>query len=172
MIFDRIINDLLQNWKAKEDRKPLVIRGARQVGKTTVVNNFSKSYKNYISLNLEKEKDKNYFDSIKDVKTIVEALFLSNNIDIIIHLANRGGGRDTLDMKNITEYNLKVFFNITKHEKNITKIISFGSGAEYCKHKPIIDAKEEEYWNSQPEDEYGLYKSITSKYIEKVYRKE
>ncbi len=97
----------------------------------------------------------------------VDKYILLNKIDIIIHLANRGGGRDTLDMKNITEYNLRIFFNIAKHERNVKKIISFGSGAEYCKHKPIVDAKEEEYLLSQPLDEYGFYKSVTSKYIEK-----
>lgn len=97
----------------------------------------------------------------------VDRYILSNKIDIIIHLANRGGGRDTIDMKNITEYNLRIFFNIAKHEKNVKKIISFGSGAEYGKHKPIVDAKEEDYLLFQPLDEYGFYKSITSKYIEK-----
>jgi GDP-L-fucose synthase len=97
----------------------------------------------------------------------VDRYIFGNNIDIIIHLANRGGGRDTIDMKNITEYNLRIFFNIVKHEKNVQKIISFGSGAEYAKHKPIIDAKEEDYLEEQPLDEYGFYKSITSKYIEK-----
>ena len=97
----------------------------------------------------------------------VDHYILQNKIDIIVHTANRGGGRDTLDMKSITEYNLRIFFNIVKHEKNVKKIISFGSGAEYGKHKPIIQAKEEEYLTSFPLDEYGFYKSITSRYIEK-----
>ena len=98
----------------------------------------------------------------------VDSYVLSNKIDIIIHLANRGGGRDVADMTNITEYNLRIFFNIAKHEKNVKKIISFGSGAEYAKHKPIVDAKEEDYLQEQPHDEYGFYKSITSKYIERA----
>ena len=97
----------------------------------------------------------------------VDDYILGNKIDIIIHLANKGGDRTTLDMKNVTEYNLRIFFNIAKHEKNVKKIISFGSGAEYSKHKPIIDACEEDYKLSLPLDEYGFYKSITSKYIEK-----
>lgn len=97
----------------------------------------------------------------------VDNYILSNKIDIIIHLANRGGGRDVADMKNITEYNLRIFFNIAKHAKNVKKIISFGSGAEYGKHKSIVDAKEEDYIKEQPHDEYGFYKSITSKFIEK-----
>ena len=97
----------------------------------------------------------------------VDEYIESNEIDIIIHLANRGGGRDTADMTNVTEYNLRIFFNIAKHEKNVKKIISFGSGAEYSKHKPIVDAKEDDYNLSLPLDEYGFYKAITSKYIER-----
>jgi len=97
----------------------------------------------------------------------VDKYIFGNKIDIIIHTANRGGDRSTLDMKNITEYNLRIFFNIVKHEKNVQKIISFGSGAEYSKHKPITDAKEEDYLEEQPLDEYGFYKSITSKYIQR-----
>jgi GDP-L-fucose synthase len=97
----------------------------------------------------------------------VERYIKQNRIDIIVHLANKGGGRDTIDMKNITEYNLRIFFNILKHEKNVQKIISFGSGAEYGKHKPIIDAKEDEYLKELPLDEYGFYKLITSRHIEK-----
>ena len=103
---------------------------------------------------------------LADEKSVDEYI-LSNKIDMIIHLANRGGGRDTLDMKNVTEYNLRIFFNIVKHEKNVKKIISFGSGAEYGKHKPIVEAREEEYLQEQAFDEYGFYKSVTSKYIEK-----
>lgn len=97
----------------------------------------------------------------------VDEYIKSNKIDVIIHLANRGGDRKSCDMKNITEYNLRIFFNIMKHEKNLKKIISFGSGAEYSKHKPIVNVEEKDYLNSQPLDEYGFYKSVTSKFIEK-----
>lgn len=103
-------------------------------------------------------------------ESAVDAYIQRNSIDIIIHAANRGGGRDTMDMKNVTEYNLRIFFNLMKHEKNVYKIISFGSGAEYGKHKPIIEAKEEDYLSLLPLDEYGFYKSITSRYIEKSSR--
>lgn len=98
----------------------------------------------------------------------VDNYILSNKIDIIVHLANKGGDRTLINMKNITEYNLRIFFNIAKHEKNVKKIISFGSGAEYGKHKPIVDVKEKDYLATQPLDEYGFYKSITSKYIERT----
>ena len=120
-----------------------------------------KNYTNYV-LFTPSSKELGLADEIA-----VDKYILENKIDIIIHLANRGGGRDTLDMKNVTEHNLRIFFNIAKHEKNVKKIISFGSGAEYGKHQPIIDAKEEDYLRAQPLDEYGFYKSITSKYIQK-----
>lgn len=120
--------------------------------------------KNYSKYNL-------FTPSSKDLDLVneeaVDNYILGNKIDIIIHLANKGGDRTTVDMKNVTEYNLRIFFNIAKHEKNVKKIISFGSGAEYSKHKPIVDAREEDYLDAQPLDEYGFYKSITSKYIEK-----
>ena len=120
--------------------------------------------KNYSKYNL-------FTPSSKDLDLVneeaVDNYILGNKIDIIIHLANKGGDRTTVDMKNVTEYNLRIFFNIAKHEKNVKKIISFGSGAEYSKHKPIVDVHEEDYLDAQPLDEYGFYKSITSKYIEK-----
>ncbi|MCC8113473.1 MAG: AAA family ATPase [Bacteroidales bacterium] len=48
----------LQNWKDKEDRKPLVLRGARQVGKSTAVDIFSQSYPNYLKYNLDEDEDR------------------------------------------------------------------------------------------------------------------
>ena len=45
----RKITEYLLKWKQKTDKKPLVIRGARQVGKTYIIENFGKNYyKNYI----------------------------------------------------------------------------------------------------------------------------
>lgn len=55
-MFDRIAIRYLRQWAEKEERKPLVLRGARQVGKTTLVNLFAKDFDSYIYLNLE-EKD-------------------------------------------------------------------------------------------------------------------
>lgn len=86
--------------------------------------------------------------------------------DIIINCANRGGGRDSGN-ENIVHENLRMFFNIVKHTDKVSKIIHFGSGAEYGKHKSIVDVKEEEADRALPLDEYGFYKSVCSKFIEK-----
>ncbi len=80
--FHRHIEKELVTWKSLSNRKPLILRGARQVGKTTLVNKFSKKYKYFISLNLEREKDLNYFVKHNDVKTILDVLFVDNNIPI------------------------------------------------------------------------------------------
>ncbi len=45
----------LEEWAKSDRRKPLIIKGARQVGKTWVVNEFGKrSFKNFVSLDFEK----------------------------------------------------------------------------------------------------------------------
>jgi predicted AAA+ superfamily ATPase len=80
MEFKRNIEDYLYEWKISPVRKPLILRGARQVGKTTVIKKFARSYENIISLNLEKPADKKYFEDFDDVKTILEALLLAKNI--------------------------------------------------------------------------------------------
>ncbi len=82
MVFKRKISEYLFNWKNDDNRKPLVVRGARQVGKTTVIDAFANTYKHYISLNLEKSSDRLFFESYDDIKTIVESLFLTHNIPI------------------------------------------------------------------------------------------
>ncbi len=80
MSFKRHLSAQLYEWKKKANRKPLILRGARQVGKTTLVKEFAKTYKNQLYLNLEKKADSQYFEQTDDVKTILEALFISNNI--------------------------------------------------------------------------------------------
>ena len=54
-MFKRDILFHLERWKVDTHRKPLILRGARQVGKTTVVNEFGKQFDNYLYLNLEKQ---------------------------------------------------------------------------------------------------------------------
>ncbi len=60
MIFKREAEQNLEAWKKSSKRKPLILRGARQVGKTTLVKEFAKSYKYSILLNLEKSSDVAY----------------------------------------------------------------------------------------------------------------
>ncbi|MCD4747030.1 MAG: AAA family ATPase [Bacteroidales bacterium] len=79
-MFKRTILKHLTRWKASSNRKPLILRGARQVGKTTLIKQFAQTYKQYIFLDLEKTDDRNFFEKSDDVKKIVDSLFLSKNI--------------------------------------------------------------------------------------------
>lgn len=96
----------------------------------------------------------------------VDSFIASKHIDVIVHGANKGGGRDTMEMKDVVHTNLRMFFNIAKHANKVEKIIQFGSGAEYGKHKPIVMVSEEEALKALPLDDYGFYKSVCSRYIE------
>ena len=80
MNIDRHIFRELLKWKSSSERKPLILRGARQVGKTTLIHQFAKSYKNRVLLNLEIAEDRRFFTDFENVHTIVEALFISHNI--------------------------------------------------------------------------------------------
>jgi uncharacterized protein len=80
MIYRKIVKEF-QKWKDSKVRKPLVLRGARQVGKSTVVRELGKTYTNFIELNLEKSNDAKFFISYGDnVNTIVQAILLEYNL--------------------------------------------------------------------------------------------
>ncbi|MDR3246911.1 MAG: AAA family ATPase [Prevotellaceae bacterium] len=78
MFYRNTIN-LLREWANKEDRKPLILRGARQVGKTTLVNEFAKEFDIYLKLNLEEEEDFNLFEQHAKIDNLVTAIYLLND---------------------------------------------------------------------------------------------
>ena len=51
----RFVDSALDIWKKSPTRKPLIIRGARQVGKTTAVRHLGKSFTNFVEINFEAE---------------------------------------------------------------------------------------------------------------------
>lgn len=55
-------------------RKPLILRGARQVGKTTVVNEFGGQFENYLSVNLEKKEAASLFELNIPLKDLIPLL--------------------------------------------------------------------------------------------------
>lgn len=79
-MFRRNIEIELQKWAENPYRKPLILRGARQVGKTTVVNRFAEKFDNYLSVNLEKSSAKQLIESTDEVKKLLPLLFLYCNV--------------------------------------------------------------------------------------------
>lgn len=76
-MFNRNILNILNKWKISPDRKPLIIRGARQTGKTVAVHQFGESFSTYVYLNLEKEADKNLFEKGHDLEEMIQAIELA-----------------------------------------------------------------------------------------------
>lgn len=77
----RKIDSILRKWKSKEDKKPLIIKGCRQCGKTFSVRNFaSQNYDNVIYINFMEmdeyniafEKSRRIDDIILNITTIME----------------------------------------------------------------------------------------------------
>ncbi|MGL4540199.1 MAG: ATP-binding protein [Candidatus Rhabdochlamydia sp.] len=84
---NRDIYKLLEEWKQSARRKPLVLNGARQVGKTYSLKHFSKtSYKNMAYLNFEKdEKLGQYFEGTLDPKQLIKILSIHTEVEIEPH---------------------------------------------------------------------------------------
>jgi len=78
-MFNRDILVYLEKWRLKNGRKPLVLRGARQVGKTYAVTAFAKQYfENFVYLNLEKAEHYELFgqtNSVEEFEKIVDIVF-------------------------------------------------------------------------------------------------
>ncbi len=74
----RLAEKDITEWKNSSRRKPLIIRGARQVGKTWLVENcIAPQFNNYIKIDLEKRRDlHNYFDGNLDPQIILNYLEL------------------------------------------------------------------------------------------------
>ena len=80
MISRQVVADF-QAWRRRDDRKPLVLRGARQVGKTTAVDLFGAEFRQYVSLNLDHPGDREIFDRELPLARTLEAIFFLKNAD-------------------------------------------------------------------------------------------
>jgi len=73
----------LKTWKNETRRKPLIIRGARQVGKTWLVEYFGKQdFKNFFEINFEFQPHLKSCFSTPDPFEIIQKIEISANVDI------------------------------------------------------------------------------------------
>lgn len=79
-----VINQLIL-WKESKQRKPLMLKGARQVGKTWLLKEFGKRhYENTAYFNFDEQSElKQYFETTKDVSRILQNLALINGAPIL-----------------------------------------------------------------------------------------
>ena len=79
----RLIDKALLEWKDSHRRKPLLVRGARQVGKSCAVRHFAENFKYFLEVNLERNPEAiDFFKGSRDVKAI--ACKLSDFFDVPI----------------------------------------------------------------------------------------
>lgn len=80
----RFATEKLIEWKNSTTRKPLVLKGARQVGKTWLMKEFgNKYYKNFVYCNFDEEKElKSIFENNKNPNRIIELLSMLFNSKI------------------------------------------------------------------------------------------
>lgn len=79
-MLQRNIEKKLYEWKSREKRLPLVVKGARQVGKTFIINKFGReNYKNYVYINFEQHPEyKSVFEENLDIDVIIMKLNIKN----------------------------------------------------------------------------------------------
>lgn len=71
------LDDYLIEWKNNPNKMPLIIKGARQIGKTDAVRNFGKSYKHFIEINFALQKEfLDIFDNGYEVDAIIKSITL------------------------------------------------------------------------------------------------
>jgi|SRR5882724_5576267 len=143
--------------KRKNKLRVLVLGGSGFVGRN-IIEKLSSKYTLLIPTHTE-------LDLIDE--QAVKKHFTTNKIDVVIYSVNIGGKRIDPDSSATLITNLRMFFNVVNCRDYFKKMIFLGSGAEYDKSKSIVKIKEDSFGNTIPQDEYGFYKYICSKYIEK-----
>ena len=82
---ERFILKKLLDWKDSPYRKPLILKGVRQVGKTWILKEFGRRcYENTAYFNFdENEEYKQFFETTKDVDRILQNLMLASGQKIL-----------------------------------------------------------------------------------------
>jgi uncharacterized protein len=84
MYYTRKVDDILQNWKKMDLRKPILLRGARQVGKSSAVRELAKQFEYFVEVNFEAHQEIHaFFKGNLEPKEICENLALYFGTPII-----------------------------------------------------------------------------------------
>ena len=126
--------EYLKAWKTRSNRKPLVIRGARQVGKTHLVRDFAaQDFEHIIEINFDEtpEKKKLFFQD--DIEKTIEYLTLDSGIPV-------SPGRTLLFLDEIQRVpevfaKLRYFFE----KKNEIHVIAAGSLLDFVLAELLTD---------------------------------
>lgn len=83
IMYRKLIDDLIK-WKNKNNRKPLILKGARQVGKTWLARYFGENYyENYAYINFDSnERIEKLFSGDYDIDRIIQGLKIESGVNI------------------------------------------------------------------------------------------
>ena len=82
--FRRIVDQKLLEWKADRDHKPLLLRDPRQVGKSSTIREFGKSFRYFAEVNFEKKPSlKQLFSENIDIPKLCEKLGATLSVPIV-----------------------------------------------------------------------------------------
>lgn len=86
-IIKRKIDRFLAGWKASENHLPLIIRSARQIGKTYSVRKFGKSYKSFVEINfVDNPEFKDIFEGGYSTDQVIKRVSFRNpNFQFVPH---------------------------------------------------------------------------------------
>lgn len=88
----RKIDKILMDWKKSKDKKPLIVSGARQIGKSTSIAEFGKTYKSFINIDFKKQPEyksifkNNYMPEniLKEISIIDPSIKIIDNDTLIL----------------------------------------------------------------------------------------
>src|ERR1700709_2077962 len=84
MYLFRNIDKQLASWGKEKEGKPLLIRGARQVGKSTAIRELAKHFDHFLEINFEEQRRvHSLFEGDLDPKELCENLSILYNVPII-----------------------------------------------------------------------------------------
>lgn len=127
---ERDLMKSLVEWKTDEYRKPLLIRGARQVGKSWLVREFSKLFENFVEINFEKTKSfHHFFAGDLNIEFILEKLALHTGTKI-----KEGQTLLFLDEIQVCEGAIKAL-RYFKEENPLLHVIAAGSLLDFALEK-------------------------------------
>ena len=85
MIITRDILEAFKKWKTSTDRKPILIKGARQIGKTWVMEEFGRQcYEHYVKFDFDEQQElASVFQATKDPRRIIKELELFCDVPLL-----------------------------------------------------------------------------------------
>lgn len=87
--------------------------------------------------------------------TAIERALRETQFDAVIHAAVQGGA-------SVLDSTLRAFWNLHQNASHVGRIIYFGSGAEYGKHRDLVKIRERSIGEVMPRDPYGFAKMIST----------